>query len=953
MRRLIRWIGRPFQRLRLRHKLAVSLSIAALLPVLVASWMAVSLVLDGLDKGLREETDRQLHVGLNLALRHVERLGADAVRLSSAGDLSRAMASGDRVADVDDFLSREAAHLPAALVQITDENGEHVARRTVGGVESRFAGLEVNHASPSVLAGMAYERRVTIIPIGDVLVVRAVAPIADSSYELQGVVVLSVPLDGGFTDEIKGALDADVLIFSGVGESVSSAMSTFLDKETGARESQIDVSREVASRVAAGETVLHRDNILGREYAVGYTPLVNLQGEVVGIFAVAVDRAPLRSAKTASTRSLALGAAGAFVFALGLAGLLSRRLTRPIAHLHRGAIAIARGDLNHEITVAEGDEIGDLARAFAHMTKALKENQERLAARMREIVALHDAGRAVSAVINHEQVLRKIVDSVARVFEVRLCALWVVQPADDVEDTGARDAARRGRLRLGAARAKRSGMRATLRLDEAAVLAEPLSSIAADIASARATLRVDRVADDERFREASIAAGVTGSLLGTPLERKGAVVGVLIVGRPRDARPFSEADSNLLATFADQAASAVENARLYEEVRAFNEELEAKVKLRTAELTHMNAELGKALNELRETQSQLILSERLAGLGMLVAGVAHEVNSPSAAIRGSVDALDDNVRRLTELFERLNQLPVSPGSRVRLLSIAADNGPALAKTPMASAVRVRRQSRALRTRFEDLGVEPDTASRTARSLVEAGASAELVDEVVSLIEDQGQQGATEAANVFIGYLAEYVFLHRNAHTIRNAIRRIQRVVGSLKTYSRVDQEAGIMAGDVHAGIDDTLVLLDHVLRDITVSREYGDLPPVPIYVDELNQVWTNLLQNAVQAVEGRGHITIETAAVEDGVAVRIIDDGPGIPADVQPRIFEPFFTTKGKGEGTGLGLGIVSQIINKHNGRVTCQSEPGRTCFEVWLPIVQPEVAADDSARIEVEEASA
>ena len=162
-----------------------------------------------------------------------------------------------------------------------------------------------------------------------------------------------------------------------------------------------------------------------------------------------------------------------------------------------------------------------------------------------------------------------------------------------------------------------------------------------------------------------------------------------------------------------------------------------------------------------------------------------------------------------------------------------------------------------------------------------------------------------------------------------------------------------MAGDVHAGIDDTLVLLDHVLRDITVSREYGDLPPVPIYVDELNQVWTNLLQNAVQAVEGRGHITIETAAVEDGVAVRIIDDGPGIPADVQPRIFEPFFTTKGKGEGTGLGLGIVSQIINKHNGRVTCQSEPGRTCFEVWLPIVQPEVAADDSARIEVEEASA
>src|SRR5690606_31856227 len=118
--------------------------------------------------------------------------------------------------------------------------------------------------------------------------------------------------------------------------------------------------------------------------------------EVVGTFAVAVDRASVLSAREAATRSLALGAAGALVFALGLAGLLSRRITRPLQRLHRGAIAIARGDLDQRIAISEGDEIGDLATAFDDMTEALKENQGRLAARMREIVALHDAGRAVS-----------------------------------------------------------------------------------------------------------------------------------------------------------------------------------------------------------------------------------------------------------------------------------------------------------------------------------------------------------------------------------------------------------------------------------------------------------------------------------------------------------------------------------------------------------------------------
>ena len=129
------------------------------------------------------------------------------------------------------------------------------------------------------------------------------------------------------------------------------------------------------------------------------------------------------------------------------------------------------------------------------------------------------------------------------------------------------------------------------------------------------------------------------------------------------------------------------------------------------------------------------------------------------------------------------------------------------------------------------------------------------------------------------------------------------------------------------------MILQYELRDITIVRKYGELPEVPVYVDELNQVWTNLIHNATGALQGRGEIAIETGLSEGGATVRVIDNGPGIPADVIPHIFEPFFTTKPKGEGTGLGLGIVRQIVDKHRGKVSCDSRPGRTCFEIWLPL--------------------
>lgn len=914
-------------RLRLRHKLAVAMSVAALLPVVVASWVAVSVVLRSLESGLRHDTERQLHVGLNLLLRNVERLGQVAVRLSTSTELSQAMRVGPDA--VEQSLAEERSHLPSSLVQVADDTGTIIAKRVVGGVGARFTEIGVQSGGPVLRAGLSYERRVTIVSTGDVLVVRAVAPIVDASYLLQGVVVVSVPLDAGFADKLKGALGTDVLIFAGVGaggEKAPQAMSTFVDR-FGARVTGVSLSSALAEKVAADLTVFANATILDREYALGYAPLHNLAGDVVGVFAVAAPRAPVIDARRAATGSLVLGAAGAFVFALGLAGLLSRRLTRPLAHLHRGALAIARGDLETELRVKASDEIGDLSQAFADMTDALKVNQRRLAARMREIVALHDAGRAVSSVLDTNEVLTTIVDSVARVFRARLAALWRVAPGDDGEPV----------LTLGAVRAQGEG--------DSVARAASLEEIALAVARSRHGMRIAAAGDDPTWSTVASGARVTGSLIAAPLERKGAVLGVVVVGRAEGAKTFGDAESDLLDTFGDQAATAIENAGLYQRLRAFNEQLEAKVELRTRELVAINGELGRALEELQETQAQLILSERLAGLGQLVASVAHEINSPSAAIRGSADAMAESLQSLFGHVRALPEAGISGPDFDRLRGALEEAAPAVATARLSSPVKVRRRAKANAAKLLELGV-PDAAAHTpGRTLAaleielaadgDADAPGAVLASAICAVIAAGTDGTARArrAELVASTVADHIQIHKSANTIQNAIRRIQRIVGALKSYSHLDQDAGRTEADIHDGIENTLAILAHAVgRGINISRAYGDVPHVPVFVDELNQVWTNLIHNAVQALDSEGTITIETEAAAGGVVVRIVDDGPGIPEAVMPRIFEPFYTTKPKGQGTGLGLGITRQIVDKHGGRITCQSEPGRTAFEVWLP---------------------
>jgi signal transduction histidine kinase len=519
----------------------------------------------------------------------------------------------------------------------------------------------------------------------------------------------------------------------------------------------------------------------------------------------------------------------------------------------------------------------------------------------------------VSSVIDLDQVSRKIVDAVARTFDVQLAALWL---ADD-----------NGKLRASAARARRPDVSSALATDEALAAAEALRPIAEQIRITRLPMRMERATDDPVFGADARAAGTEGPMVAMPLDRKARVVGVLAVVRATSARTFSDADLNLLTTFADQAGAAVENALLYQEVRGASEELERKVRLRTTELTAINSELGRTLDDLRETQAQLVLSERMAGLGLLVAGVAHEINSPTAAIRGSIDGLAAALTRVAQHNVELATRARQPGTARALASFLEATAPMLAERPLTTGLTARKAARELAAVLERAG-----AADAAQELADLGATTADAERLVTALA-----GERELAPVAAAALTDYVYVQRTASTVRHAISQIQRIVGALKSYSHLDQQATRTEADIHEGLETTLALLHHALRDIVVERRYGTLPRVPVFVDELNQVWTNLISNAQQALAGKGAIAIETAIETAGAdthaIVRVIDDGPGVPPDALPQIFEPFFTTKPKGEGTGLGLGIARQIVAKHGGEIVCTSVPGRTCFEVRLPV--------------------
>jgi signal transduction histidine kinase len=301
--------------------------------------------------------------------------------------------------------------------------------------------------------------------------------------------------------------------------------------------------------------------------------------------------------------------------------------------------------------------------------------------------------------------------------------------------------------------------------------------------------------------------------------------------------------------------------------------------------------------------------------------LAHELNNPSAAARRSASALRDCLKRLRE---------VSSSS-----TIGPENCSALAKRE--EEIRAALKPAQFKDEFERADREEAIQSwLEGRKVLNAWKLAPLLME--ASLTDAQLQSFAELAGASLGpeltRFATLLEMERIADELEHSTERISDLIRAIKEYSYMDQ-AKLQEVDITKSLETTLTIMHHKLkRGISVTRNYApDLPKIMAYGSELNQVWTNLIDNAADAMGDSGKLRIRTARENEYILVEIADNGPGIPADVKPRIFEPFFTTKGVGQGTGLGLDFVYRIVSGMHGQISVDSVPGDTRFAVRIPI--------------------
>ena len=336
---------------------------------------------------------------------------------------------------------------------------------------------------------------------------------------------------------------------------------------------------------------------------------------------------------------------------------------------------------------------------------------------------------------------------------------------------------------------------------------------------------------------------------------------------------------------------------------------------------------------MRRGNQQLAERERLLALGKLSAGLTHELNNPAAAAIRATDALRDKVAHMRNKLAMIADGRIA-GPALRKLVMAQDEFVKKVRhAPALSPLEASDREDELGDWFDEHGIAGGWD--LAPVFVAGGLGVEDMEAVSAACES----GMVEGPIRWLAYTVESESLMRE---IIDATTRISDLVGAAKQYSQLDR-APFRFVDVHEGLDATLVMFGRKLGEgsgVKIVKDYDrSLPQLPAYSAELNQVWTNIIDNALDAMDGEGTLTVRTWRLDDRAVVEIGDTGPGIPPDVRRRIFEPFFTTKGVGKGTGLGLDVSYRVIvNRHHGDVQVESEPGDTRFRVFLPLTEAEL---------------
>ena len=387
-----------------------------------------------------------------------------------------------------------------------------------------------------------------------------------------------------------------------------------------------------------------------------------------------------------------------------------------------------------------------------------------------------------------------------------------------------------------------------------------------------------------------------------PLIANGRRIGV-VTAQSHQPDAYQERDLEVFRSAAAYAAIALANADAF------------------AAAENARAQADRALHELHQAEAHLVHSEKMAALGQLIAGVAHEINTPIGAIKSSGRNISESLGgALLGLPQLLEELDAEHRRRFSALVARATRPRALLSTREERAV-----VRELTDRLEALGF--DQARHRAGLLVQLQAQEEL-EEVLPLLRHAACDLALETAYGM-------ATITTNAENINTAVDRVAKIIFALKSFSRFGGESVWIPTDLREGLETVLTIYQNQIKHGTaLLRDYEDLPLVRCLPDELNQVWTNLVHNALQAMQHKGTLSIGLRRDGNWARVSIGDSGCGIPEAIRGRIFDAFFTTKRAGEGTGLGLDIVRKIVEKHGGQIAVDSEVGRgTTFTVSLPI--------------------
>ena len=369
-----------------------------------------------------------------------------------------------------------------------------------------------------------------------------------------------------------------------------------------------------------------------------------------------------------------------------------------------------------------------------------------------------------------------------------------------------------------------------------------------------------------------------------------------------------------------------ERKQVEEEINQLNAELEQRVQERTEELRDKNEALEQAISRLQETQSQLILFEKMTVLRHLISGIAHEINNPLGAIESSREMLERDIGLLVSHIADICQwLKDTDGPLLaELMDLAGDSS----NNALSLSFSEKRKAReVVIDQLKENGIED--AHDIGAVLVEFNVC-DNIDHFLPLLR---HKDILEKLGVVRTILDSYVA----CNTIKAAVSKSSKIVNALRSYTRKEEDTpDKVVSDIRGGIETVLQLFQNTFK-FFAELEFDcddDIPSIPCYPDQLNQVWTNLIQNALHAMDNKGKLRIEVKSHNNGVLIRVIDQGCGMTPEIQARVFEPLFTTKPAGEGIGLGMDIVHMIIvERHNGTIDIDSEPGKgTVISVFLP---------------------